>query len=87
MLDEFALILHLHDVYWEEEGRASVDAVFIAVAVTGLLLVGLRPLTYDYGTSGEPGRADRGQPRARRHHAAQGQDLDRDGGTVRARSC
>ena len=44
MLDEFALILHLRDVYWEEEGRASVDAVFIAIAVTGLLLLGLRPL-------------------------------------------
>ncbi|SDJ63798.1 hypothetical protein [Nonomuraea jiangxiensis] len=50
VLDEFALILHLHDVYWEEEGRTSVDAVFIAVAVTGLLLMGLRPLTWDYGT-------------------------------------
>ncbi|NRQ39662.1 hypothetical protein HII36_48710 [Nonomuraea sp. NN258] len=49
VLDEFALILHLHDVYWEEEGRTSVDAVFIAVAVTGLLLIGLRPLTWDYG--------------------------------------
>ncbi|WP_336208300.1 hypothetical protein [Nonomuraea sp. LPB2021202275-12-8] len=49
VLDEFALILHLHDVYWEEEGRTSVDAVFIAVAVTGLLLIGLRPLTEDYG--------------------------------------
>ncbi|TMR23104.1 hypothetical protein ETD86_09350 [Nonomuraea turkmeniaca] len=50
VLDEFALILHLHDVYWEEEGRTSVDAVFIAVAVTGLLLIGLRPLIWDYGT-------------------------------------
>ncbi|MFI7451682.1 hypothetical protein ACIBQX_29590 [Nonomuraea sp. NPDC049714] len=54
VLDEFALILHLHDVYWEEEGRTSVDAVFIAVAVTGLLLVGLRPLTWDYGTPVSP---------------------------------
>lgn len=47
VLDEFALILHLHDVYWEEEGRTSVDAVFIAIAVTGLLLIGLRPLVVD----------------------------------------
>jgi hypothetical protein len=54
VLDEFALILHLHDVYWEEEGRTSVDAVFIAVAVTGLLLIGLRPLTWDYGTLVSP---------------------------------
>ncbi|NUT39591.1 MAG: hypothetical protein HOV86_06335 [Thermoactinospora sp.] len=49
VLDEFALILHLHDVYWEEEGRTSVDAVFVAIAITGLLLVGLRPLVIDYG--------------------------------------
>ncbi|GII01183.1 hypothetical protein Pta02_31910 [Planobispora takensis] len=47
VLDEFALILHLHDVYWEEEGRTSVDAVFVAIAVTGLLLLGLRPLGWD----------------------------------------
>ncbi|MBB4914631.1 hypothetical protein [Streptosporangium saharense] len=47
ILDEFALILHLHDVYWEEEGRTSVDAVFIAIAVTGLLLLGLRPLGWE----------------------------------------
>ncbi len=44
VLDEFALILHLRDVYWMEEGRASVDAVFIAIAVTGLILIGLRPV-------------------------------------------
>ncbi|MET9344769.1 hypothetical protein [Nonomuraea sp. NPDC003804] len=49
VLDEFALILHLHDVYWEEEGRTSVDAVFVALAVTGLLLIGLRPLTWEVG--------------------------------------
>ncbi|GAA2318821.1 hypothetical protein GCM10010149_84200 [Nonomuraea roseoviolacea subsp. roseoviolacea] len=54
VLDEFALILHLHDVYWEEEGRTSVDAVFVAVAVTGLLLMGLRPLSWDYGTPVNP---------------------------------
>ncbi|GAA4496060.1 hypothetical protein GCM10023191_037530 [Actinoallomurus oryzae] len=46
VLDEFALILHLRDVYWMEEGRASVDAVFIAVAVTGLILVGVRPVGF-----------------------------------------
>jgi len=44
VLDEFALILNLEDVYWAERGRASVDAVFVAVAVTGLLLLGLRPV-------------------------------------------
>jgi lysyl-tRNA synthetase class 2 len=35
-LDEFALILHLEDVYWQEEGRLSVDAVIVA-ASAGLL--------------------------------------------------
>ncbi|MEV6525291.1 hypothetical protein AB0M43_25385 [Longispora sp. NPDC051575] len=43
VLDEFALILHLKDVYWGEQGRTSVDAVFVAVALTGLLLLGVRP--------------------------------------------
>lgn len=41
-LDEFALWLHLEDVYWSEKGRQSIDAV-IAAAVFGLiLLLGLR---------------------------------------------
>lgn len=44
VLDEFALLFYLEDVYWKEEGRSSVDAVFIAIAVTGLVLLGLRPL-------------------------------------------
>ncbi|EID80339.1 hypothetical protein ACVH9Z_29500 [Rhodococcus opacus] len=44
VLDEFALIFYLQDVYWADEGRTSVDAVFVAIAVTGLLLLGLRPL-------------------------------------------
>jgi hypothetical protein len=43
VLDEFALILHLQDVYWSEAGRASIEAVFVALAVTALLLFGLRP--------------------------------------------
>ncbi|SRX94880.1 putative membrane protein [Gordonia sp. KTR9] [Mycobacterium shimoidei] len=46
VLDEYALILHLSDVYWEEDGRASVDAVFAAVAVGGLLVLGLHPLMF-----------------------------------------
>ncbi|MDI5961491.1 phosphatidylglycerol lysyltransferase domain-containing protein [Streptantibioticus silvisoli] len=44
VLDEFALVLHLKDVYWSEEGRQSVDAVILAVAVIGLLLLGITPL-------------------------------------------
>lgn len=46
VLDEYALILHLSDVYWEEDGRTSVDAVFAAVAVAGLLILGLHPLMF-----------------------------------------
>lgn len=44
VLDEFALIFYLRDVYWSEQGRTSVDAVFAAVGFTGLLLLGLHPL-------------------------------------------
>jgi hypothetical protein len=44
VLDEFALILHLRDVYWAEAGRTSVDAIFVAVALSGLLLLGAKPL-------------------------------------------
>jgi uncharacterized membrane protein len=46
VLDEFALILHLRDVYWEKEGRASVDAVFVAIAIGLLFLMGFRPLDF-----------------------------------------
>jgi hypothetical protein len=44
VLDEFALVLHLEDVYWSEQGRLSVQVVFIAIALCGLALLGLRPL-------------------------------------------
>jgi hypothetical protein len=43
VLDEFALILHLRDVYWTSAGRLSVDAVFVAAAITVLLLLGIVP--------------------------------------------
>ncbi|MCX5046193.1 hypothetical protein OG921_23770 [Aldersonia sp. NBC_00410] len=46
VLDEFALIFYLRDVYWAEQGRASVDAVFAAIAVTGLVLLGLHPVEF-----------------------------------------
>jgi hypothetical protein len=44
VLDEFALILHLRDVYWANEGRLSVDAVFVAAGITALLLIGVTPV-------------------------------------------
>ena len=43
-LDEFALWLHLEDVYWSEEGQKSIDAVLIAVVVGAALLVGVSPV-------------------------------------------
>jgi hypothetical protein len=55
-LDEFALWLNLRDVYWEREGRASIDAValfgsLLAIGVLGgrflhaLAREAMRPLT------------------------------------------
>ncbi len=40
VLDEYALVLHLRDVYWAEEGRSSIDAVFVAIAISFLFLLG-----------------------------------------------
>jgi len=47
VLDEFALILHLEDVYWTDEGRLSVEVVSLAVACLGLLLIGVVPFGVD----------------------------------------
>ncbi len=44
VLDEFALILHLQDVYWSGEGQLSVEAVSLVAACLGLALVGFSPL-------------------------------------------
>ena len=49
-LDEFALWLHLEDVYWTEEGRSSVDAVIFAAIIGGGIIVGFVPL--DAGDGG-----------------------------------
>jgi hypothetical protein len=51
-LDEFALWLHLEDVYWSKEGRSSIDAVMLALVVGGLLLIGANPFDTD-STAGE----------------------------------
>jgi hypothetical protein len=48
-LDEYALWLHLEDVYWAEEGRRSVDAVVIAALLGGLLVAGFLPFATDAG--------------------------------------
>ncbi len=47
VLDEFALILRLDDVYWAEEGRMSVEVVALAVAVLGFALIGFNPFVVD----------------------------------------
>ena len=39
-LDEFALWVELKDVYWEKEGRKSIDAMIIAGCLAGAVLVG-----------------------------------------------
>jgi hypothetical protein len=51
VLDEFALILHLQDVYWSGEGQLSVEAVSLTAACLGLALVGFSP----FGVKDVPG--------------------------------
>jgi hypothetical protein len=46
VLDEFALILHLQDVYWADEGRISVEMVSLAMGCLGLAVVGLTPFDF-----------------------------------------
>jgi hypothetical protein len=46
-LDEFALWLHLQDVYWSDEGRSSVDAVVVALVLGGLVVAGAAPWEVD----------------------------------------
>jgi hypothetical protein len=50
-LDEFALWLHLEDVYWGTEGRKSVDAIFCVLVVTGALIGGTSFLAGRVGTA------------------------------------
>ena len=42
-LDEFALWVHLEDVYWSNEGRLSLDAVVLVAAFMALVAVGSQP--------------------------------------------
>lgn len=52
MLDEFALVLFMRDVYWTAEGRKSVDAVLITLLVGGLLVLGTSPLELESSEDG-----------------------------------
>ncbi|MYR07277.1 hypothetical protein GTV32_13590 [Gordonia sp. SID5947] len=47
VLDEFALILHLEDVYWTREGQLSVQVVSLTIAALGLSVLGINPLQQD----------------------------------------
>jgi hypothetical protein len=52
VLDEFALSLHLRDVYWSEEGRHSLEASLMWVLLGLMLLVGLSPFGIHDRTEG-----------------------------------
>ena len=52
-LDEFALWLHLDDVYWSEQGRQSIDAVIVFAIISGFMVLGVYPVSFeDTGTGG-----------------------------------
>jgi len=46
-MDEFALWVRLEDVYWAQEGRASLDAVVVAAAFPALVVLGTVPFGLD----------------------------------------
>jgi len=50
-VDEFALWLHLDDVYWTSQGRKSVDAMFCVLVITGTLIGGASLVTGRVGTT------------------------------------
>ena len=50
-IDEFALWLHLEDVYWTDQGRKSVDAIFCVLVITGALVGGTDFVTGQVGTA------------------------------------
>ena len=49
-LDEFALWLHLDDVYWSEQGRQSIDAVIVFSIVGAFMAIGVYPVSGDDGS-------------------------------------
>ena len=48
-LDEFALILHLDDVYWTDEGRSSIEATLMGFSFGLLCLLVTAPVGSDPG--------------------------------------
>lgn len=51
VLDEFAMIFHLQDVYWSQEGQLSVYVVTLATACLGLAIVGVTPESSPFSSS------------------------------------
>jgi len=49
ILDEFALVLHLDDVYWTEEGRSSIEATLMGFTFAVICLLATAPLNSDPG--------------------------------------
>jgi len=47
ILDEFALVLHLEDVYWTEHGRRSIEATLMGFAFGVLCLLATAPIHSD----------------------------------------
>jgi hypothetical protein len=56
ILDEFALVFYLRDVYWSREGRDSVDATILGAMVAALALVVSEPFDLDNPVTAHMGR-------------------------------
>ena len=56
VLDEFALVFYLRDVYWSKEGEDSVDAAILAVLILCLVLVSTEPFGLTGPVTLHPGR-------------------------------
>jgi hypothetical protein len=46
-IDEYALWLHLDDVYWSHKGRSSIDATLIALGLIAFVLLAFVPTRID----------------------------------------
>lgn len=55
VLDEFALVFYLDDVYWSEQGRESIDAMILGLMFAALLLAVSEPFRLQE-PMGHPGR-------------------------------
>jgi hypothetical protein len=47
VLDEFAMLFRLEDVYWAQEGQLSLNVVTLAAGCVGLAAVGISPVKLD----------------------------------------